>query len=112
MSDVITMTFEEWMKKGEELFGEDKKNWRFKCPACGNTQTIAEFIKLGLDKDKILGIFYYSCIGRWDKTQGCDYTTGGLFNISPIKIIKDGQESYAFAFAEEENKVKSTKFLG
>ena len=54
-------------KRRTELFGEDRKNWRFKCPSCGNTQTIAEFIDLGLEKEKILGIFHYSCIGRWFK---------------------------------------------
>jgi hypothetical protein len=100
----------EWLEEGESLFGKDKTKWRFKCPSCGNSQTFDEFVPL-MDKEKIESVLYFSCIGRWDKTQGCDYTLGGLFVIANVYVIKDGKEFPVMEFAKEENKVPPTKFM-
>lgn len=32
----------EWEAKGRELFGEDKCNWRFVCPKCGDECSLNE----------------------------------------------------------------------
>jgi len=106
-----TVSWEEWKAEGVKLFGKDITDWRFKCPGCNNTQTMKEFINLGMDKAEAATRFYYSCIGRWDKSQGCDYTSGGLINIAPIKVIRGDEEFHVFEFAEEENKVEPGKFI-
>ena len=35
---------EEWKATAIELFGEDIKQWKFKCPMCKQTQTVQEFL--------------------------------------------------------------------
>lgn len=99
--------FEDWIKEGEKLFGKDKKNWKFKCPNCGNVQNSHDFKKLKVED--IEGIVYYSCIGRWmknckgeigNKKSPCNYTNGGLFDLSKLKVIKDGKKFSAFEFVK------------
>jgi len=103
--------YKDWYKQGIELFGEGVKHWLFKCPACGNTQSIDDFLEAGLSLEEAQGRFYFSCIGRYDKTQGCDYTNGGLINIAPTKVVKGEDEFTVFEFATKPNKVLNTKFL-
>ena len=101
--------YQEWIKEGKKRFGKDIKNWKFKCPNCGNIQCYHDFKKLKVED--IEGIVYYSCIGRWmddcegtigSKTGPCNYTNGGLFDLSKLKVIKDGEISSVFEFAESE----------
>jgi hypothetical protein len=105
------LTLEEWTKQGEQLFGKDKKQWKFICPSCGNIQTIQDFIDLkenGVSIDPQTAFF--SCIGRFiennkgtmfnDKSP-CNYTNGGLINLSEVKVIDDEEnEHYVFEFAK------------
>ena len=112
---VRRMPLEQWLAKGRELFGDDPKQWRFRCANCGHVQTIADFIKL-----RDLGLWegdaqiaYYSCIGRYDSRilpgqlgrldgegkSPCDYTLGGLFCLAKTIVIDDeGREHPVFEF--------------
>ncbi|MDO9356635.1 MAG: VVA0879 family protein, partial [Solirubrobacteraceae bacterium] len=61
----------DWLAERERLFGDDKKQWKWKCPNCGHVQSIADFIelkKLGIIKAEtdVGTLVYYSCIGRFD----------------------------------------------
>ncbi len=86
------------------------KKWKFKCVNCGNIQSYHDFKKLGLDDEKIRGIVYFSCIGRWmDNCKGeigngispCNYTNGGLFDLSELKVVNEaGKKLSAFEFAK------------
>lgn len=115
MSDkIIEMTKKEWEAKGERLYGKDRWNWKFRCPACGHVQCIGDFQKFkcqGATPDDA----YFNCIGRFDghiktnmgtKPGPCNYTTGGLFNISPIKVHDGEREHSCFDFADEEKNGK------
>ena len=65
-------TREQWIAKGERLFGSLKENfmrWRFKCPHCGNVATVAEFKDLGA---KFADEATKHCIGRYTRSKGCD----------------------------------------
>ncbi len=110
----------DWLAEGERLFGDDKKQWKWKCPNCGHIQSIADFIelkKLGITKaEKDVGtLVYYSCIGRFDtripekdvgtifnKKSPCNYTNGGLFCFANTFVINESRERIpVFDFARE-----------
>ena len=108
-NEVVKIDFDAWYSKGVELFGKDVHQWRFVCPSCGNIQKRSDFVELGLDESKIANIFYFSCIGRWNGHSDvpmlsgkspCNYTNGGLINISKTMVIKEGKEILVFAFDE------------
>lgn len=98
------MTREEWEAKGLELFGRDRKRWKFVCPACGHVQSVQDYINAGAPHD-VIG---FSCVGRWLPKQKrafgdkdvkgngpCDYAGGGLFRLNPLEV--DGMMVFDFA---------------
>jgi len=117
-NEIKRMTFEEWTSEGRRRFGPDEWDWQFVCPACGHVQAVSDFRQykdLGATPDDAR----FNCIGRYKMKQGkkvkkafgdgdkkngpCDYTTGGLLNISPILVVtKDGKEHPVFDFAPSE----------
>lgn len=101
------LTFEAWQAEGVRRFGEDKRKWRFVCPACGHVASAMDWVNAGAS-DSIA----FSCIGRWTgakreaftKAGGegpCDYAGGGLFRLNPVQVIdEEGKEHSVFAFAD------------
>ena len=87
----IDYTVAEWKAKGEELFGKDVENWKFKCPACGNVASGQEYKDAGAEPDSI----YCECIGRHVKGKGCNWAAYGLFDICTVHV--DGQPVFDFA---------------
>jgi len=111
--DYKPMTAEEFLKKGEALFGADKFKWKFRCPICGNIQTPEDFRKYK-DKGANPNSAYQECIGRYEggrrafgksekgeKQSPCDYASYGLFGIGHQVTYPDGKETCVFPFAEE-----------
>jgi hypothetical protein len=100
------LEYEEWEKEGIELFGEDKTKWKFKCCNCGNVQSIEDFQKAKIEQPEKK--VYFSCIGRWtggkgelgNKKSPCNYTIGGLINISTLTINRNGDKISAFEFSK------------
>ena len=100
---MIRQTINEWLKQGVTLFGDDMKAWRFKCAKCGETQTIQDFIDAGVENPE--RYVHFSCIGRWVKDRGCNWTLGGLFQFHKKEVINDeGARVQAFLFDGEEAK--------
>lgn len=115
----ITLTAEEWKKKGEELFGAETKNWCFICPSCGHVQKVSDFKQYkeqGADPNDA----FFNCIGRFSGEgreafeifedgrgkkkkkkvkRPCNYTGGGLIRLNPIKVIMSEGETTVFDFA-------------
>lgn len=105
-----TIKYADWLADGERRFGADRLQWRFACPSCGHIASVADWRTAGAPE----GAVAFSCVGRYladrqgaadaafkNKGGPCNYTTGGLFNISPISIeLEGGDISGAFAFAE------------
>ena len=81
MKNRRTISHEDWLKEAKEKFGDDPKKWQFKCPSCKTVQTIEDFKKAGLEKNDIMSYIAFSCVGRFTKEKGCDWTLGGLFQI-------------------------------
>jgi len=96
----IQIPIQEWRAKGTALFGSaDIEQWKFKCPSCGQSQTLSEFRAANVPTPE--GKFYFSCIGRWVPGRGCDWTLGGLLQIHLTEVIdQDGDILRVFEFAE------------
>ena len=61
----------------------------FQCPACLSIQSAEDLIAAGVGKDldEVENFVAFSCIGRWNKDKGCDWTLGGLFQIHELEVI-------------------------
>ncbi len=98
------MFLSEW--KAEVKKRGDIKKLKFRCPVCGNYQSIKDFEKTEIEKDEIEGGFYFSCIGRWTGAgsmgeKPCNYTSGGLFVLNDLFVIdKDEKKIPVFDFAD------------
>lgn len=93
------VTVEQWEAKGQELFGEDQRNWRFRCPACGNELSIKDAEQRHPD---VAGKGWRpesECIGRYTRSVECDWAAYGLFR-GPLSVrVGDEREIAAFDFA-------------
>jgi len=106
----------DWLKEGEERFGEDVFDWKFVCPNCDHIQSARDFRELhdlGLFKGSP-DIAFFACIGRFDTrippakvgTLGdpreyCNYTLGGLIPLNKTIVVDpDSTEHNVFEFAE------------
>jgi len=97
-----TIKIEDWMAEGEKRFGKDIKQWKFICPSCKTVQTAQDLLDAGVKKDDIDGYLGFSCIGRFAKDKGCNWTLGGLFQIHTFEIeLENGHKRAVFEFAEE-----------
>ncbi len=108
-TDACTMSYDEWVDRGVELFGHDRFDWKFVCPSCGNVQCPRDFEPYK-DRGVTPDTAYFNCIGRYDGHMDvdicsgkspCNYASGGLFNLNKLRVIGlDGKEHRIFKFAE------------
>lgn len=103
-----TITHEAWKAQAVVLFGDDPLKWRFVCPSCSHVASVADWRAAKAPA----GAVGFACIGRFTgdheaaaaaafgRAGGpCNYTTGGLFNISPVTVqLPDGDTQSAFEF--------------
>jgi len=104
----IKMTSAEWIALGTQLYGEDKTNWKFKCPSCGYVATAKDWQAASAPE----GAVAFSCVGRYTESRQeigskeggpCNYTGGGLFKLNPIEVVfDDGSEGSFFDFADRQ----------
>lgn len=106
VKDPIKMTYEEWVDKAKELFGDDPMQWKFVCPSCGHVTSVQDWADAGADEGEVA----FSCVGRalgsqkrlGEKPGPCNYAGGGLFGLNPVHVeFEDGGVQQTFAFAEE-----------
>lgn len=88
-----------WEAKGEQLFGTNKEDWRFVCPACGHVASIA---KIRAELPELKGKRWapgQECVGRFTDKVDCDWCAYGLFR-GPLVITaaNDGREVPYFDF--------------
>lgn len=88
MKTVTVKQFNEAMKAQGRARIEDVT---FKCPRCGTLQSAQDLIDAGAgkDMDEVEKYLAYSCVGRFTKLKGCDWTLGGLFQIHQYEVIDD-----------------------
>lgn len=97
IKDKGTVMYDDWVTELKRRFGNDAKQWKFVCPACGQIQSIQNFIDNKIEKPE--GKVYSSCIGRWVKGRGCDWTLGGLLKINKLTVIYNGNPTPVFEMA-------------
>jgi hypothetical protein len=103
---LVKFTLDQWKAEGTRLFGSDHRNWKFKCPQCGNVQSYRDFEGL---VDHPEDVFFFSCIGRWKKGVGCDWTLGGLFQIHNVEVTaEDGTVVPSFEFSVAPQEIAET----
>lgn len=97
------LSYEEWVDKAMELFGKDRKDWKFVCPICGHIQSIKSVLEHNpsLNPEDIQKWIHYSCEGRANEGQGCYWTLGGIFKIHKVEISYLGKDIPSFEFAKE-----------
>lgn len=96
-------TFDDWEQEGQRLYGADRLAWRFRCPACGNVQTMRQFKDAGL----VPNLAYLHCASRHGLggSKTCKWTIFGLLRAVGRYVI---DASYCprliFEFADKEEK--------
>lgn len=100
------LTLESWQARGKELYGEQARAWRFKCPSCGNVATPQDFLNTGIDKEEAMRRTPQECLkreaalkrGDRDLLPGeCDWAAFGLFR-GPHFVVCDGDKIPVFPF--------------
>jgi hypothetical protein len=81
---------EDWIKKGIELFGEDREKWRFHCPSCHNELSIEEARTKFASLEGCGWHPVSECIGRYTRDAGCDWCAYGLFS-GPLFVKRDDE---------------------
>ena len=92
----------EWiaMLKAREV---PREHLAVKCVACGTVQSLASFTAVGLSLDAAEKQLGFSCIGRTDRNQGCDWTLGGFFRLHHFEVVTpDGEKHPRFELATRE----------
>lgn len=94
MNNNRKVEYSEWEQEGIKRFGENRLEWRFKCPSCGYVSAAGDWVSLNA-KNSIAT----SCIGRFtsppstnsigSKKQGepCNYAGFGLFKLNPVTVL-------------------------
>lgn len=93
-----TMTLDEF-KDSIKSQGVPLVDATFQCPRCKTLQSANDLIIAGVGKnlDEVEKYLAFSCVGRWDKSQGCDWTLGGLFQIHELEVVTpDGEHHPRF----------------
>ena len=85
------MTLEEWHKEGTLKFGSDFLDWVFVCPICKKKMSVRDYKEAKAPEEAVA----FSCVGRWNKEQGCNYAGDGLLQYNPIDV--DGTKVFDFA---------------
>jgi len=97
----IKLTTEQWHVQGVALFGNDKMQWRFICPACNHVASVQDYKDAGAESINAVGVV---CVGRFMAHRReafavgpgpCDYSGLGLICISPVQV--DGLPVFDFA---------------
>lgn len=99
--EVVTLA--EWEAEGERLYGKERLDWRFRCPACGHVQTPREFKAAGQSPHAA----YLNCASRFGLggRQDCKWTIGGLLKVGGRYVIDDRYcPRLIFEFADKEKK--------
>lgn len=93
-----TMTLDEF-QAALKAQGKPIEQVTLECPRCGTLQCANDLIAAGAgnDLDEVEKYLGFSCIGRFDKSKGCDWTLGGLFKLHKFEVITpDGKHHPRF----------------
>jgi len=86
---VKTMTLDEYKAAITGQGTERIEDATFRCPRCNTRQSAQDLIDAGAGKnlDEVEKYLAFSCVGRWNKDKGCDWTLGGLLQMHDFEVI-------------------------
>src|SRR6056297_2402891 len=84
-----TMTVEEFKAAVKSQGKERIEDVTFRCPRCGTLQSAQDLLDAGAggNMDEVEKYLAFSCVGRWSKDKGCNWTLGGLFKLHKLEVI-------------------------
>lgn len=106
-------TLLEWQAEAMRLFGSDERQWKFRCPICGNIQGPEDFAPFK-DRGATPDTAAIECIGRFlpaserskafgdtppEPGKPCDYAAFGLFRFGDKVTFEGGHTITVFPFA-------------
>ncbi|MEQ1761613.1 MAG: VVA0879 family protein [Pyrinomonadaceae bacterium] len=105
------MSYQDWQDEARRRFGDNPAFWYFQCPICKGIQCPEDFRQYK-DRGATPDSARYNCLGRYQQeTAGknlsgtpesrCDYTLGGLFRLTGVIVIHNGEERHCFDFAPD-----------
>jgi hypothetical protein len=95
------LSVDEWNAEGVTRYGTPARKWKFVCPSCKTVQTGQDLMDAGLSKDDTIKYLAFSCIGRFVRGKGCDWTLGGLFQIHTLEVTDEAGIAHPrFEFAD------------
>ena len=100
-----TMTLEEFQKALKSQGRDRIEEVTFRCPNCKTLQSAQDLVDAGAGKSmsEVEDYLAFSCVGRWSKEKGCDWTLGGLFQMHELEVITpDGKHHPRFEPATAE----------
>lgn len=92
------MSIDEW-HAAIRVQGKPMMDVTFRCPRCGLHQSARDLIDAGAGDtfEDVEGYIGFSCVGRFSKEKGCDWTLGGLFQIHELEVeTPDGKRHPSF----------------
>ena len=100
-----TLTHDEWLARGRELYGDDSRKWKFRCVICGNVQSHESVTtrnpKINPKITHTSNWIYCECEGRHTEGIGCDWTLGGLLKAHKLEVIDEDEKVPCFEFADD-----------
>lgn len=92
---------DEWLERGEKLYGQDMRAWKFRCVACGHVQSHELAVARKPDIGDTSSWIAFACEGRHNSKVGCDWTLGGLFQIHELEVVDGVRIVPCFEFADD-----------
>lgn len=118
MAEHRTLTQAELLAEARERFGQDPRDWAFRCPHCGDvangrdfSRALADHPRTHADGSKVIAsdVLGQECIGRTlgalkDRAEkwtgrGCDWAAYGLFRGPWEIVMPDGRSVWSFPLA-------------
>jgi hypothetical protein len=96
-----TITHEAWLQEGTQLFGASKLRWVFRCPSCGQVQTVADFLHHHIDPQ---GNVFRTCLsallpfGTISARKPCTFTLNSPDSRPELVVIHAGKNTPVLAF--------------
>ena len=111
------ITYEQWLERGKEVYGDDFGDWKFTCVACGNVQSIKSVKERNpdLELNDIAAWITQECEGRHAKSVGCDWALYGLLKIHDRQVAMKKEKktvivpTFLFACEDPEPKIHKKK---
>jgi hypothetical protein len=118
----MIIPLKEYFKRAEQLYGKDRRKWKFKCTGCKRVQS-AEDIKAQMDRNEasrrhgVVDVFKTQISPESEcYSQTCNWVAYGLFS-SAILVVIDGDKpynentkencAYVFPLADDEEMLKA-----